>query len=178
MNDTTNTAAIDQMVMASIAPIGSNNTPDMRVGRDGTVTQIAPAASPGVVKDTVGLDLGGAVSGIDAEIARIEGELAEQRFDVKTGAPTLVREGKDRSDRETQLSSLRAARDYQLARNADLQAQRDAAASAKGTADREMAARHAFSQGNPDRAEALARAIADEEAREAARVIVAARRGG
>jgi hypothetical protein len=181
MTDNVTLSAIDQMVASSASPsprIGVNTTPDLRVDFNGTVTQIAPAASPGVVIDTPGLDLGAEVAGIDNQIARIEGELSEQKFDPRTGTASFVREGEERMARETLLVQLRASREYQLARNSELQAKRDAEAAAKVNADRELAAKHAFTQGNPERASALNKEIADAEARDAARVIVDARRLG
>jgi hypothetical protein len=180
MTDSTVSQQIDAMIASTATHSGPrvNNTPDLRVDFDGTITQVAPAAAPGVVHDSPGLDLGAEVAGIENHIARIEGELAEQKFDPKTGKPSLVREGEERYARETQLASLRAARDYQLQRNAELQAKRDAEAEAKATADRELAAKHSFTQGSPERAASLAQAIADEEARVAAQAIVADRRRG
>jgi hypothetical protein len=177
---TENTAStIDQMVASSsIAPaaLRGQTTPDMKLDFEGNV-YISTPASPGPVVYSPGLDLGGEISGIDDQIARIEGELAEQKFDPKTGKAANVREGVERSTREAQLASLRGAREYQVLRNAEVQAVRDAEAAAKMVTDREIAAKHAFAQGSPERAAALAKAIADEEAREAARVIVQARRG-
>lgn len=171
---------IDRLVAAS-TPIAIgpkvNSTPDMRSDHEGNVTIMTQAANPGYVGTAPGLDLGAEISGIEANIAHIEAELAEQTFDPTTGKATYVREGKERSDREAQLVSLKAAKDYQLLRNQQVQASRDAEAAAKAQADRERAARHAFSQGSPERAALFDKAIAEEEARAGAAAIVASRHG-
>ena len=81
----------------------------------------------------------------------------------------------ERMSRHRQATQMAESLAYQKARYAEIQAQRDRNAAAKVASDAEAAARFAFTGGNPERAAILDKALAEEEARVAARKIVGAR---
>lgn len=174
-------AEIDRMVQANtpdVTIVRTRTTPDMRMDGEGNVTITSPPSPQNQrVGDTPGLDLGAEVASINEQITRLTGELAEQTFDPKTGKATFVRDGNDRSIREAQLTTLRAALEYQQQRNAQIQAQRDADAENKLRDNTEEAVSFAYTGGDPAKQAALKRALAEAEATEAAAMIIAIRRG-
>jgi hypothetical protein len=184
MTDNTNAPApsvsdaIDKMV-ATLRPsapeqMPAMRNPDLRVDGEGNVTVLAPATHPGI-KDTDGLVMSDDIGKIDTRIARLTEELAEVTHDRATGTPTPVRTGRERTVREAELMSLNKSRDFQVERAAKLTEHRNNAAATKANEQREVAARFAYTHGNPDKAAELQKAIDAEEAKAAAAAIVAGR---
>jgi hypothetical protein len=180
---TSTQSTIDFMVAQSLTnstgPRG-NTTPDLRVNTsDGSVELMGNASAQGSrLVDDPQYDPVNELAQLDASIASLDALLTEQTFDQKTGMPSARVTGRDREVLELQRASALNAKHYAAMRGAVLIGQRESDLAAKRQADTESAARQGFTGGDPTRAALLDKAITEEEAREAARTIVAARRRG
>jgi hypothetical protein len=176
------TSAIDQLVALSAEPNNTaagpagNLTADLRLNNDGTV-EVLRAAEPGHVVAPEGYNATGQVEQLNAEIARIEGELALGTFDAQGNRTGDKFVGREREVRAAQIASLRSSREYTMARGLQIAAQRAADSAAAERATAEQAAAFAFHGGNPAKAELLRNEIEQAEARALAEKIVRGRRG-
>lgn len=189
------TSTIDALVNASrpvVAPsagaaisldgrVARHNTNDMRFDAEtGQVQVLGAAASPSErVGDDPSVDPYAEIESLEKQLAGIQAQLDEVRYDPRTGAKSLVNaEGsREQTALKLQLASLRNAHGYAQLRGARVVEQRRLDREALTRTNAEEMQRLQFAGGSQERAEALAAALLEEEARIAARAIVEARRG-
>jgi hypothetical protein len=178
-NDTAST--IEAMIANSAASTttsgpGNNATPNMVLTPDGNVEITARSNVESSIQVPDGYSAAGQIEALNNEIARIEGELAKGVFDANGNRTGDHFTGRERDLRTTQLTSLRASREFQMARGLQVASQRAANDAARERADAEQAASFAFHGGDPAKAELLRREIDAAEARALAEKIVRGRR--